>query len=57
MSISSDQSYSVPENTIVYLVSFCPQGKQHKQRRNWRIMHINNFNFNSMQNFWNKQSN
>lgn len=53
MSISTDQSYCRVEKTIVHLVSFCPQGKQHKQRR--RIMHINKFNFNGPQKFCNKQ--
>lgn len=57
MSISIDQSYSGVENTIVYLVSFCPQGKQYKQRRSQGIMHINKFNFNGHQKFWDKQSN
>lgn len=54
MSFLIDQFYSGLENTIVYLVSFCPQGKQHKQRRSQGIMHINKFNFNAPQKFWNK---
>lgn len=54
MSFSIDQSFSGVENTIVYLVSFCPQGKKHKQRRSQEILHINKFNFNAPQMFWNK---
>lgn len=54
MSFFTDQSYSGVENTIVYLVSFCQQPKQYKQRRSQGIMRTSKLNFNSSEKFWNK---